>query len=141
MSNPHPVPFTSDFSTNPERINRLGRRPKIYTVLKQSGYSKDDIRTAFFEISWMNVAELKKKFENPKSPAIIKVIANCFNKAIMKGDYRYIAEIIQQTIGAPKQTLDANIIFEQPFFPDIKTIDITIEQPLLPDVPTDDIPK
>lgn len=122
MSNPTPLlenlmpPWKPGQTGNPN-----GRPTKIYTILKQSGYTRDDVRTAFHEISWMTIEELKEKFADPASPAIIKVITHCFKRAIEKGDYRYISEIIQQTIGAPKQTLDANITIEQPLFPDVST--------------------
>ena len=97
------------FVLHPERINKAGRPPKIYTVLRKSGYSRDDIRNAYNEIAWSDVSELKRLFEDENSPAIIKVIANAFQRAIKKGDYRYVKEIIEQIIGQAKINLDADI--------------------------------
>lgn len=89
--------------------NPNGRPRKIYTILKESGYSKDDVRNAFNEIAWADVDELQRLFKDPKSPAIIKVIAHAYKRAIEKGDYRYVAEIIQQSIGKPKETSEVSM--------------------------------
>ena len=56
-----------------ETLNPNGRPRKIYTILKESGYTKDDVRTAFNEIAWADIDGLQKIFKDPKSPAIIKV--------------------------------------------------------------------
>ena len=92
-----------------ETLNPNGRPRKIYTILKESGYTKDDVRTAFNEIAWADVDELQRLFKDPKSPAIIKVIAHAYKRAIEKGDYRYVSEIIQQSIGKPKETSEVSM--------------------------------
>lgn len=97
------------FGNHPERINRNGRPKKIYTILKESGYSKDDMREAYHQIAWSEVAELQRLFKDENSPAIIKVIAHAFKRAIEKGDYRYVQEIIEQVIGRAKETIEADI--------------------------------
>ena len=89
--------------------NPNGRPKKIYTVLKESGYTRDDVRNAFNEIAWADVNELQRLFKDEKSPAIIKVIAHAYKRAIEKGDYRYVAEIINQSIGKPKETSEVNL--------------------------------
>jgi hypothetical protein len=89
-----------------ETLNPNGRPRKIYTVLKESGYTKDDVRNAFNEIAWADVDELQRLFKDPKSPAIIKVIAHAYKRAIEKGDYRYVSEIIMQSIGKPQEKSD-----------------------------------
>jgi hypothetical protein len=92
-----------------ETLNPNGRPRKIYTILKESGYTKDDVRTAFNEIAWADIDGLQKIFKDPKSPAIIKVIAHAYKRAIEKGDYRYVSEIIQQSIGKPKETSEVSM--------------------------------
>lgn len=108
------------FAFHPERINKKGRPPKIFKVLKRSGYSKNDIRTAFHEIGWTDVSQLQKLFEDPKAPAIVKVIANAYKKAIQKGDYRYVRKIIEQVLGKPKESVEQkrtvetfNVVFNE----------------------------
>jgi Family of unknown function (DUF5681) len=86
--------------------NLSGRPKKIYTILKESGYSKDDMRNAFNEISWADPTEIQHIIDSETHPAIVKVVAKAFQKAMEKGDYRYCSEIIQQVIGQPKESVD-----------------------------------
>ena len=120
MPNPENV-VGKGFEAHPERINRNGRPRKIYSVLKETGYTRDDVREAFNEISWASVDDLKRYFENPNAPAIVRVIAHAFKRAIEKGDYRYVREILEQSIGKPKETVDLSLHIEQPMFPDETT--------------------
>lgn len=92
-----------------EVANPNGRPRKIYTILKESGFTKDDVRTAFNEIAWADINGLQKIFKDEKAPAILKVIAHAYKRAIEKGDYRYVAEIIQQSIGKPKETSEVSM--------------------------------
>lgn len=95
--------------------NPNGRPKKIYTLLKETGYSKDDIRIAFNELAWMTPDQLKIIFEKKDSPAILKVIAHAYKKAIEKGDYKFVKDIMEQVIGTARQNIDiaANISLEQ----------------------------
>lgn len=90
-------------------LNPNGRPKKIYTVLKESGYTKDDIRGAFEEIGWQTMGQLQDIFKDPKAPAILKVIAHAFKRGVEKGDFRYVSEILQHVVGKPKETIDANV--------------------------------
>lgn len=85
--------------------NPSGRPKKIFTILKQSGYAKDEIKDAFHELGWLNEEELLKLSLNDDSPAIVKVVAAAYKQAIKKGDYRYVREIIEQVIGRPPQEM------------------------------------
>lgn len=91
-------PFQKGNNANP-----AGRPKKIYTILKQSGFSRDDIRTAMQEAGWQTSDELQTIIDDPTKPAILKIIARAFIKGAEKGDYRYISEIMQQAIGKPTE--------------------------------------
>lgn len=92
------------FKPGPDpRRNVSGRPKKIYTVLKESGYTKDDITSAFAEIGWQTMDQLDEILENTKAPALPKLIAKAFKRGVEKGDFRYISEIIQHAIGKPKE--------------------------------------
>lgn len=90
-------------------LNPNGRPKRIYTILKESGYTKEDIRDAFEEIGWQNISDLKEILDDNSKPAILKVIAKAFIKGAEKGDFRYVSEILQHVMGKPKETIDANI--------------------------------
>lgn len=85
------------------RRNLEGRPKRIHTVLKDSGYSKDDIRDAFEEIGWQNISDLEAILEDDSKPVILKVIARAFIKGAEKGDFRYVSEILQHVVGKPKE--------------------------------------
>ncbi len=80
-----------------------GRPKKIYSVLKEMGYSKDDVRTAMLELAWYDKSGIKKLIADDKKPAIVLVIARAFERAMAKGDYSAVKEIIDQVIGKPLQ--------------------------------------
>ena len=84
---------------------RGGRPKKIYTILKEKGYSKDDIKTAFLEISWYDEEEILKVKKDKTKPQIIRIIANQMHEALKKGDWNKIKEIMEHTIGKPVQKL------------------------------------
>lgn len=86
-----------------ESGNPAGRPKKIFTVLKESGYTRDDIREAFTEIGWQTMDDLQEIFKNDKSPAIMRLIAHAFKRGVEKGDFRYVSEILQHVIGKPKE--------------------------------------
>ena len=92
-----------------ESGNLNGRPKKIYTVLKESGYTKDDIRDAFSEIGWQNVDDLKEILDDETKPVILKVIAKAFLRGAEKGDFRYVSEILQHVVGKPKETVEQTI--------------------------------
>jgi len=92
-----------------ETLNPNGRPKRIYTVLKQSGFSKDDVRDAFEEIGWQSIDELKEIENDPTKPAILKVIAKAFIRGAEKGDFRYVSEILQHVVGKPKETVEQTI--------------------------------
>ena len=97
---------TAGFGNHPENINKDGRPKKIYTVLIEQGYSKDDIRTAFSELQWYTIEELENLHKDESKPIITRIIANQFIQALTKNDWNKIKDIIEMTIGKAKQSID-----------------------------------
>lgn len=89
------------------RRNLEGRPKKIHTVLKKSGYTKDDIREAFSEIGWQLEEDVDAILEDPTKPMILRLIARAFKKGTEKGDFRYVSEILQHVIGKPKEQIES----------------------------------
>jgi len=104
-------PVEHQFSSTNQPVKN-GRPKKIYTILKESGYSKDDIRTVFGEMAFYTIKELEEAYKDETKPVIFKVVANAFRKAAKEGNYRYIKEILEQYIGKAasddKLTIDSN---------------------------------
>lgn len=86
--------------------NPKGRPPKIYTILKETGYSGQDIQTAFGELAWYTQEDLKRLASAKDTPAIIKITANSLLKAITAKDFRRVKEILEYVLGKPKQGID-----------------------------------
>jgi hypothetical protein len=103
----HPKSNTNGFRQNPKNIGD-GRKKKIYTVLKEKGYSADDIRTAFGEIAYYDEQELEEVIGDTSKPIITRIVANQFKTAFYKGDWNKIKEILEHTIGKPDQNINAS---------------------------------
>ena len=94
---------TNGFKQNPQNIGK-GRKKKIYTVIKEMGYSADDIKTAFGELAFYTLDELKKVYEDESKPIITRIIANQFFTALKKSDWNKIKEILEHVIGKAQST-------------------------------------
>lgn len=75
-----------------------GRKKNIYTVLRETGYSIDDIRTSFREIAFYKYSEIEsilKKKENYKDwPTIFVVVARAYLEAAKAGDFAKLKQIM-----------------------------------------------
>jgi len=100
---------SNGFQKNPQNINKKGRPKKIYTILKEKGFSKDDIVTSFGELAFYSKKELLASFNDEKKPVIIRIVANQFLKALEKDDWYKIKEILEHTIGKPRQDIKQEI--------------------------------
>lgn len=83
-----------------------GRKKKIYTILKETGYSGDDIKTAFGELAWYTLDELKELANAPDTPAIVSIVCKALTEAQKDGRYSLIKEILEYVLGKPNQALD-----------------------------------
>jgi hypothetical protein len=79
-----------------------GRKRSIYKVLKETGYSRDDIRVAMTELCFYKDSELKRVYEDDKAPMILKIIARALNKSLVSGDLKAISQILETLV--PKET-------------------------------------
>jgi len=89
--------------------NGAGRKKKIYTVIKEMGYSGEDIKTAFGELAFYNLKELDRVKNDEKKPIITRIIANQFGIALDKGDWNRIKEILEHVMGKPQQVIDHKV--------------------------------
>ena len=83
--------------------NLGGRKKKIYTVLKEKGYNKDDVVTAFTEMLFYSIDELKDVAQDKSKPIIMGIVATALREAYLQGDYKKGKDIIEQVIGRPLQ--------------------------------------
>jgi len=94
------------FDKNPQNINLKGRPKKIYTILKETGYSATDIKAAFGELAFYTVKDLDIILNDESKPVITRIVANQFKEALGKSDYYKIKEILEHSIGKPTQSID-----------------------------------
>lgn len=85
---------------------KKGRKKKIYTILKEKGFCADDIKTAFGEMAFYTISELKSVYDDESKPVIARIIANQFFQALKKSDWMKIKEILEHVIGKPIQHTD-----------------------------------
>ena len=95
----------TQFSTE-NQPDKNGRKKKIYSVINEMGYSADDIKTAFGELAFYSLAELKAVHDDENKPIITRIIANQFFQALKKSDWNKIKEILEHVIGKPQYKLD-----------------------------------
>ena len=83
--------------------NLGGRKKKIYTILKDKGFSKDDVITAFTEMLFYSIDELKEVAQDKTKPIIMGIVATALRDAYIEGDYKKGKDIIEQVIGRALQ--------------------------------------
>jgi len=90
------------FDTNPQNINKKGRPKNIYNILRQSGYSSDDIKTVFQEFAWMTISQLNEIYKDPNQPTIMRTAANQYYLAFSKGNWDKIEKLMLHVLGPPR---------------------------------------
>jgi len=67
-----------------------GRRKNIYTILKDKGYSVNDITAAAGELAFYTEAELEATIQNESLPMITRIIAKNYLRAFQEGSLKEI---------------------------------------------------
>ena len=114
------IPYKPGQSGNPN-----GRPKKIVTKLKELGYSKDDINQTYMNMCAMNRQELEQidKDKTGQYTIIEQIIAGSLTKAHDKNSLYNLETLVTRVHGKPKETLDNNIITEEPI-----TITLNLKQ-------------
>ena len=97
---------TNGLDKNPQNINKEGRPKKIYTIIKEMGYSADDIKTAFNELGFYQINQLDKVSNDDTKPIIVRIVAKQFKLAYDDGNWNKIKEILEHVIGKPVQPIE-----------------------------------
>jgi len=92
-----PNKATQFSSSNQPKKN--DRKKKIYTVLKEMGFTADDVRTAFGEIAFHNISDVIELAKNEAKPIIVRIAAKAFIKAYEAGDWAQVKDIMEHFIG------------------------------------------
>jgi len=99
-----PNKATQFSSTNQPEKN--GRKKKIYTILKEQGYSADDLKTAFGELPFYNTDDLSKLMKDDKAPVIVRIISHQLVLALKSGDWTKIRDVMEHFIGKAPSSVD-----------------------------------
>lgn len=86
--------------------NPNGRPRKILTIIKEMGFGKQDIITAFGELMWYTDSDLENLYKAKDTPAMIKIVAKNLYEAIRKGDMYRLRELMDYTVGKPAQKME-----------------------------------
>ena len=106
---------TNGLAQNPDNINRNGRPKKIYTILKDKGYSKDDVRACFGELLMYNQEELEELSNDKTKPAITIILAKHLSKAIESGVYeKGVMDMMDRFAGKATQIVDQTVTDTRP---------------------------
>jgi hypothetical protein len=93
---------------------RGGRPKKIYTILKEKGFCKDDITTAFGELAFYKLEELEAVHDNEEMPVIARIIAKQFYTALKDCDWHKIKDLMDHVIGRPTSNKKDNSSINEP---------------------------
>ena len=98
--------------------NPNGRPRKFVCVLKEIGYSKQDINQTVQNMIGMTLSDLQKIVADENSVIINRTIANALIKSLSKGSLYSLETLISRVHGVPTQTVNQTIT-EYPIFPGI----------------------
>ena len=85
-----------------------GRKKKIYTIVKELGYSKEDTKLCFGELIYYTKDQLQEVINDNTKPIITKIVAKALVESVKDGNMSKIKEILEHSIGKPAQSIDLN---------------------------------
>lgn len=97
-------PFKKGQSGNPK-----GRPKRLFQQMKGKGYSKDDVRACYASLADCTKDELNKLINDSTATALEVAIARAYVKAMAKGEYRLIKDIIELFADKANQTMKTDI--------------------------------
>ena len=95
---------SNGFDKRADDAKKGGRKKKIYTILKEQGYSKEDIKNAIQELLFYSVIELEELKSQKEQLAIITLISSAILKGVDKGDFKAVKDLVEYVIGKPTGT-------------------------------------
>lgn len=93
-----------------------GRRPKMYTILKDKGYSINDITAATGEMAFYNEQELREVVKDKNLPIICRIVAGNYLRAFRNESVKDLEHILLIASSAPPASESQN---QNPHPPDI----------------------
>lgn len=78
-----------------------GRRPKMYTILKDKGYSINDITTATGEMAFYTEGELREVVKDKTLPIICRIVAGNYLRAFRNESVKDLEHILLIASSAP----------------------------------------
>ena len=85
-----------------------GRKRNTYTILKDKGYSLNDITAAAGELAFYTEPELESTLQNESLPIITRIIAKNYLRALQEGSLKEVehALILASKSSSPEQRSD-----------------------------------
>lgn len=89
--------------------NPNGRPKKLKGLLTRQGYKLSEINDTIQIMMLMDLEDLKKTFEDPKSTILEKTVANALRKSMEKGKLDSMETLLTRVYGRPKEKLEQEI--------------------------------
>lgn len=89
-----------------ESGNPKGRPKKPVLQMKVEGYKLAEINDTIQAMCSMDLEQLKKIWDNPKSTVLEKTLASALRKGIEKGNLQNVETLLNRVYGKPKEQVD-----------------------------------
>jgi hypothetical protein len=90
-------------------INKKGRPRKLLTTLKNQGYKESQVMQTLNTLFALGIDELQKIESGEEYTALERTIAAAIVSGLEKRDQTNIMQILERTLGKPKQSMDHNL--------------------------------